>query len=268
MAGVPYIFGNATTSIPLSQLDNNFATPVTIGSTSVGLGNTTNSLANVTIATPTINTAASVGGAWTAAATWTLPAFTLSGTISGNGQVISNTGNILAGASTVGAANGGIQLQIAGNGAGIPILVSSGNSTSSGDITNAVYSTAASQYQFYVTYDGVVHARNTSIAALSDERVKTNIRPLDVGVSEVMQIDFCMFDRTDGIERDQMGLIAQKTLSIPKLGERLVCKTWISTSDKTDNQYLGLRYGDLIPAYGRSIQQIVAALEAHGISVQ
>jgi len=37
-----------------------------------------------TLTTPTINTAASVGGTWTAAATWTLPAFTLGGTISGN----------------------------------------------------------------------------------------------------------------------------------------------------------------------------------------
>jgi hypothetical protein len=48
MTGVPYTFANATTSIPLSQLDSNFNTTLTIGSTSVGLGNTTSSLANVT----------------------------------------------------------------------------------------------------------------------------------------------------------------------------------------------------------------------------
>ena len=43
-----------------------------------------------TLVTPTINTAASVGGAWTAAATWTLPALTLGGTVSGGGQQINN----------------------------------------------------------------------------------------------------------------------------------------------------------------------------------
>ncbi len=43
-----------------------------------------------TLTTPVINTVASVGGAWTAAATWTLPAHTLGGTVSGGGQQINN----------------------------------------------------------------------------------------------------------------------------------------------------------------------------------
>ena len=57
MSGVPYIFGNATTSIPLSQLDVNFATNATIGTTSVGLGNTTTTLVGLTnVSTTVINT--------------------------------------------------------------------------------------------------------------------------------------------------------------------------------------------------------------------
>ncbi len=47
--------------------------------------------------TPTINVAAAVGGTWTAAATWTLPAFTLGGTVSGGGR---NINNVIIGAST------------------------------------------------------------------------------------------------------------------------------------------------------------------------
>jgi len=43
-----------------------------------------------TLTTPVINTVASVGGAWTAAATWTLPAHTLGGTVSGGGNQINN----------------------------------------------------------------------------------------------------------------------------------------------------------------------------------
>ncbi len=50
-----------------------------------------------TLTTPTINTAASVGGTWTAAATWTLPALTLGGTVSGGGNQINN---VIIGAST------------------------------------------------------------------------------------------------------------------------------------------------------------------------
>jgi len=54
MSGVPYTFGNATTTIALSNLDVNFATPVTIGNTTVGLGNTVTTLGNVTLTNPTI----------------------------------------------------------------------------------------------------------------------------------------------------------------------------------------------------------------------
>jgi hypothetical protein len=41
---VPNIFGTATSAIPLSQLDTNFATAITLGNTAVYLGNTTTSL--------------------------------------------------------------------------------------------------------------------------------------------------------------------------------------------------------------------------------
>lgn len=46
---VPYTFATATTSIPLSQLDSNFATAITLGNTAVYLGNTTTTLGNVTL---------------------------------------------------------------------------------------------------------------------------------------------------------------------------------------------------------------------------
>ena len=57
MSGVPYTFSTATTSIPLSQLDANFATNATIGTTSVGLGNTTTTLVGLTnVSTTVVNT--------------------------------------------------------------------------------------------------------------------------------------------------------------------------------------------------------------------
>ena len=54
MPGVPNIFGNATTSIPLSQLDVNFNTVATLGNASIGLGNTTTTVGNLTLTNVTI----------------------------------------------------------------------------------------------------------------------------------------------------------------------------------------------------------------------
>ena len=48
---VPYTFGSATTSIPLSQLDSNFATTITLGNTAVQLGNTITTLTGLTSVT-------------------------------------------------------------------------------------------------------------------------------------------------------------------------------------------------------------------------
>ena len=52
---VPNIFANATSSIPLSQLDQNFATAITLGNTAVYLGNTTTTLGNLTLTNATVS---------------------------------------------------------------------------------------------------------------------------------------------------------------------------------------------------------------------
>ena len=51
---VPYTFATATSAIPLSQLDSNFATAVTLGSTALYLGNTTTTVAGLTLTSPTL----------------------------------------------------------------------------------------------------------------------------------------------------------------------------------------------------------------------
>ena len=55
---VPYTFATATSAIPLSQLDSNFATAITIGSTATYLGNTTTTIAGLTLTSPTLTTPA------------------------------------------------------------------------------------------------------------------------------------------------------------------------------------------------------------------
>ncbi len=78
-----------------------------------------------------LNSAASVGGVWTAASAWTLPAFTLGGTVTSNGQSFSGT---IANLGTITTAdiNGGT---IDGVALGGSSAVSLGT-PSSGDLTN------------------------------------------------------------------------------------------------------------------------------------
>ena len=52
---VPYAFGAATSAIPLSQLDANFNTPITLGNTAIQLGNTVTTLNNMALANVTIS---------------------------------------------------------------------------------------------------------------------------------------------------------------------------------------------------------------------
>lgn len=80
---VPYTFAGATSAIPLSQLDSNFATTITLGNTAIQLGNTVSTLNNMTLANVTIN---SVSTPITAAQGGTgLVTITANGVMVGNG---------------------------------------------------------------------------------------------------------------------------------------------------------------------------------------
>jgi len=55
MAGVPYTFATASTTIPLSQLDTNFQTPITIGATNMNLGQVVTTISSLTLTNVTIS---------------------------------------------------------------------------------------------------------------------------------------------------------------------------------------------------------------------
>jgi len=101
---VPYTFASATAAIPLSQLDNNFATAITLGNTAVYLGNTTSSLGNLSLTNVTI---VSVSAAVTASQGGTgLTTITANNVMLGNGtsnvQVVApgTSGNVLTSSGT------------------------------------------------------------------------------------------------------------------------------------------------------------------------
>ena len=121
---VPYTFATATSSIPLSQLDSNFATAITLGNTAVYLGNTTTSIGNLTLTNTTISSVAvtfpnsylsnssvtlgttnvSLGGTATTLANLTLSNVTITG---GTSNVTQNLANVTG---TLAVANGGTGL--------------------------------------------------------------------------------------------------------------------------------------------------------------
>ena len=96
---VPNIFANVTTSIPLSQLDANFATAITLGNTTLLLGNTTTTVGNLTLTGAAVN--GTVGATTPAAGAFT--------TLSASGVTTVQAGNVAAPAiTTSGDTNTGI----------------------------------------------------------------------------------------------------------------------------------------------------------------
>ena len=138
---VPYTFANATTTIPLSNLDNNFATPITIGNTAVQLGNTVTTLNNMTFSNVTIS---SVSTPITAAQGGT--GLTAVGT---TGNVLTSNGTAWLSQSP-GAATGNVTI-------GNTTIALGGTSSSLGNVTlnNATVGNAVSDSAIVAGYIGI-----------------------------------------------------------------------------------------------------------------
>ena len=89
---VPYSFGSATSAIPLSQLDSNFNTPITLGNTAIQLGNTVTTLNNMTLANVTISS----GSITIPYATANAVVYTNSSNVATTGSALTFDGSTLA----------------------------------------------------------------------------------------------------------------------------------------------------------------------------
>lgn len=108
---VTYTFATATTSIPLSQLDTNFATAITLGNTAIQLGNTVTTLNNMTLANATISGGTSNA---TSFANVTITSGTANAVTIGNGtytnytESVVNIGTVTT-TNTIALSNGTVQ---------------------------------------------------------------------------------------------------------------------------------------------------------------
>lgn len=91
---VPNTFANATATIPLSQLDANFNTAITLGNTAIQLGNTVTTLNNMTFANVTVSSGTiTANGTFTGTVTGTVANATISNTTVSNATV--NSANVV-----------------------------------------------------------------------------------------------------------------------------------------------------------------------------
>lgn len=166
---VPNQFANVTTTIPLSQLDANFNTPITLGNTAIQLGNTVTTLNNMTFANVTIT---SVSTPITAAQGGTgLSTLASNNVLLGNGtgtvQVVApgSAGNVLTSTGTTWTSNAASSLAVTSFSAGTtgftPNTATQGAVTLAGTLATTNGGTGLTSF----TANGVLYASSTSALA-------------------------------------------------------------------------------------------------------
>jgi hypothetical protein len=186
---VPFAFANLSGNIALAKLDSNFNTPITIGNTSVLLGNTITTINNVTLANVTISSGTAsnisltsplvVSSGGTGSAN-----LTVNNVLIGNGTnavtsvAPGTTGNVLTSIGGAWVSNvaltsvaAGLNTQVQYNSANL--LAGSANLTFNGttltantlNLTNALGTTYGGTNLSSFTSGGVVYASSTSALA-------------------------------------------------------------------------------------------------------
>ena len=161
---------------------------------------------------------------------------------------IDNSGTLFVGKTSSAATSVGFQVD--GTGA----LYTTKSTSTSADATYYLYSTGAGAYRFYVGMDGTIHATSTSITAISDQTLKTNVKPLETGLTQVMALQPRRFDWINGDATNVAGFIAQEVEQV--LPDLVAPFKYTDTETK-----LGLKMGDMIPTLVKAIQELKAELD-------
>ena len=164
---------------------------------------------------------------------------------------IDSSGILLKGKTTAGATSTE-GFEISNNG------LNQYSTQTSGAVTSTMHVLYGSTFKYYVGYDGQVYASNTSITSLSDERLKENVKDLDTGLSDILELKPKRFDWKEGEgtgEKNVSGFIAQD-VEDTNFSDLVGNFKHNSLDDCKSFQYSGL-----IPALVKSIQELSAKVE-------
>ena len=143
-------------------------------------------------------------------------------------------------------------------GGGMLYINQSGGASVTGFRAISVY--ANSIARFAVRGDGTIFSQNTTVQSISDERFKENVKNLETGLSEVMNLKPRRFDWKEGRGTNQKnvaGFIAQEIETVlPDLVDEF-------KDGLEDNEmYKTVGYTGLIPTLVKAIQEQQAQIEA------
>ena len=168
------------------------------------------------------------------------------------------SGNLLVGQTTQSYSTVGFSVLGSGSGSNngtVNACLSGSTNTSS---SYNLYSTGAGAFRFYVGMDGTIHATSTSITAISDASLKTNIKPLETGLAEINRLQprrFDWLDQTVNEGTNIAGFISQEVQEVlPDLTPNF-------KYNETETK-LGLKMGDMIPTMVKAIQELSAQVTA------
>jgi Chaperone of endosialidase len=169
---------------------------------------------------------------------------------------IDSSGNLLVGTTDASATTGnGIKIikdRASTSGYNAVSVVS--NASSSAYSTYELYTASGGAgYKFYVSYNGTISAVTTTITAISDQRLKENIRDLDDGLEKLMALKPRKFDWKEGKganTKDARGFIAQEFETVfPDMIDE-----WKDPAPEGEEPYKAVN-ANLIPTLVKAIQE-------------
>ena len=189
-------------------------------------------------------------------------AFNTTGTSNANTEAarIDSSGNLLVGTTSLGSTAVGFGINGDSGSSSKGACISVINSSVNGNTTYEAYSLSASAYRFYVGMGGTVYATSTTITAISDQRLKENIRDLDEGLATVMALKPRKFDWKAGKGADiknARGFIAQEFEQVlPDMIEE-----WRDPAPEGEEPYKAIN-ANLIPTLVKALQEQQAIIES------
>jgi hypothetical protein len=184
------------------------------------------------------------------------------GTLSERARITSGGQFLVGTTNTSGTAGNGFK--VINNGETVNVVTA--QSQNADRSTYEFYSTGASAYRFYVGAGGTVYATNTTISALSDQRLKENIQDIDVGLDAVMALKPRKFDWKEGKGKDikgDRGWIAQEFEQVfPEMID-----VWKDEPPEGEEPYKSVN-ADLIPVLTKAIQELKAINDAQATRIE